>query len=109
MVILGPPDPASADEPVTSANLDRLAPSPDAVAALMELFRSEGFEIGPFVGISFSISGPPHCFRSVFGPRLPSGRQDDLELDVGSVPPGLRRHLRAVSFTAPPDYGPLAP
>ncbi len=109
LVILQPSDPSAAGEPITSANLGRHTPSPGAVGELMEFFRSRGFEVGPFVGISFSITAPESTFRSVFDADLPTGARGDLEFDVGSLPADVRRHLQAVSFSEPPDFGPGAP
>lgn len=109
LVILRPADPVTASEPITSTTVARHAPSPEAVTGLMAFFRSSGFDVGPFAGVSFSISGPVSSFRSVFGPDLPSGDHDRLELDAGSLPPALRPHVEAVSFSAPLEFGPGAP
>ncbi len=98
-----------ASEPITSATVARHAPSPEAVTGLMAYFRLAGFDVGPFAGISFSISGPVSRFRSVFGPALASGDRDRVELNAGSLPPALRPHVEAVSFSAPLDFGPGSP
>jgi len=110
MVILQPADlEVDTEEPVTSANLARHAPAPGAVAELSSFFATRGFEVGPLVGTSFSISAPARRFRQVFGPDQPTGRRDSLEFDTRALPPRLRGHLRAISFSEPPDFGPGAP
>jgi len=68
-----------------------------------------GAGVGGLVAISFSISGPPASFRALFGPELPTGRPGNLEHDLADLPDHLRPHVRAVSFTAPPDFGPGSP
>lgn len=109
MVVLRPADPTvDPDEPVTSANLTRHAPAPGAADKLSAYFARRGFEVGPFVGVSFSITAPARIFRRTFG-KGPTGRRGDLEFDMEPVPARLRRHLRAVSFSEPPDFGPGAP
>lgn len=110
MVIVRPADPnVEVDEPVTSANLARHAPAPEAVEELTAYFAERGFEVGPFVGTSFSISAPARQFRKAFGPDRPTGERESLEFDLGKLPARLRRHLRAVSYSEPPDFGPGSP
>jgi hypothetical protein len=110
MVILRPADPdVDLEEPVTSANLARHAAAPEAVEELSSYFAAQGFEVGPFVGTSFAISAPARLFRHTFGPDQPSGERDSLEFDTKALPRRLRRHLRAISFSEPPDFGPGAP
>jgi len=108
-VVLRPAEPAVAAEPITSATVAGHAPSQDAAAGLTRFFRSSGFDVGPLVAISFTISGPSASFRDLFGPELPSGRRGSLELDLARLPDDLRRHVLAVSFAAPPDFGPGSP
>lgn len=108
-VILHPADPAAAAEPITSATVAGHAPPHEAVAALTRFFGARGFDVGPLVAISFSISGSRASFRALFGPDLPTGREGSLELDLADLPADLRRHVRAVSFAAPPDFGPGSP
>ncbi len=55
---------------ITSQTIDRFAPSPAAAARAIAEFRAAGFEVGPLVGNSFSITGPVRTFETVFGTRL---------------------------------------
>jgi hypothetical protein len=108
-VILRPSDPSVAAEPVTSANLSRHAPPAGAVDEVTAYFGERGFDVGPFVGTSFSITGPASAFRDLFGDDLPAGTRGSLEFDVRALPARVRRRLQAISFSEPLDFGPGAP
>lgn len=102
---------------ITAENISEFEPSQEAVEETSRLFRSLGFEVGSTVGISFSITAPVHIFLDVFKVRL---RRDDrggieclsdddtssLELPMGALSKELARHLSAVTFIPPPDFGP---
>jgi len=109
LVILRPADPSAAGEPVTSANLARHAPASGAVDSAMQYFTGRGFEVGTFVGTSFSIAAPAPAFRAVFGRSLPTGARGDLEFDLRALPTNVRRHVQAVSFSEPLEFGPGGP
>lgn len=104
--------------PVTADTLRDHTPDPDDAARVAEHLRSEGFEAGPLVGTSFSITGPRSRFETTFGVHLEVERgpddlvsrvttsEGDLELPVGRLPTAVARHVSAVTFTPPPDFGP---
>jgi len=93
-----------AKEPITAANLAANQPPPEAVEAARKLFREAGFQVGPYVGISFSISGPPSLFESFFGTRLDKLKSYELPLRV--LPKEVADRIEAVTFTPPPAFGP---
>jgi len=100
-----------ASSPISAqAILKSPATAPAAAAQLAAL----GFEVGNTVGNSFSVSAPVRVFESVFEVRLRStkkggvGAGGTLELPLGSLPDALRSLLSAVTFTAPPDFGPTS-
>ena len=103
------------DEPITSENVHRFLPSPEAVSEAEGFFRDAGFEVANPVGNSFSIVGPPSAFERAFGERPERGgdgvrvRGGGVELDLGSLPEPVRQHVQAVTFTPPPDFGPTNP
>jgi hypothetical protein len=103
------------DEPITSENVQRFLPSPDAVAVTEAFFRDAGFEVANVVGNSFSIVGSPSAFEDAFGERPERAgegvrvRGGGIELDLGSLPEPVRRHVAAVTFTPPPEFGPTNP
>lgn len=113
---------AGMDEaPITSETVASHLPSENAIRTTAGYFSGAGFEVGDVVGISFSVSGPPELFAHVFGQRvdLRAGRagriesaateSGSLEFDLGSLPPEVAEHVRAVTFTPPPDFGPGNP
>ena len=101
------------DTPITSANIRDYVPSPEDAAAAQEAFAARGFEVGPLVGISFSITAPAETFESTFGARLRDrkGRvhvtgapdADALQLPLAKLPESLARRIVAVTFTPPAE------
>jgi hypothetical protein len=70
-----------------------------------------GFEVGPLVGTSFSISAPGEVFERVFGVKPRPGSKGMLasgsyELPQDGLPLAVRNAVHAVTFTPPPDFGP---
>lgn len=104
-VVLRPADgrDLTGDERITSANLREYLPSDDAVATARSWFEGAGFDVGPVVGIGFSITAPRARFEEVFG-AVPDGE----ELPLERVPPHVRRVLASVTFSPPPDFGPTS-
>lgn len=108
---------AHEDMPITSATLGEAAPPARAVAQAQRYFRERGFEVGEWVGISFSVSGPVTLFEAVFAVHLSwsddegiqAMREDgtqDYELPAEGLPPALG--VEAVTFTPPPEFGPTS-
>lgn len=102
------------DEPITSGNVHRFLPSPEAVAEAEGFFRDAGFEVANAVGNSFSIVGSPSAFERAFGERPARDGEEvrvggGVELDVASLPETVRRLIQAVTFTPPPAFGPGNP
>jgi hypothetical protein len=71
---------------------------------LKSFFREAGFKLGPYVGISFSISGPTQLFERFFRTRLAALKS--YELPLNSLPKEVASMIEAVTFTPPPDFGP---
>ncbi len=79
-VIMKPADRSQRlDVAITSENIGALQPVEAEVAAATSAFAAGGFAVGPFVGISFSITGPPELYRRTFGVSDP----DELDQDAG--------------------------
>jgi hypothetical protein len=96
--------PTSAQVVIDSSSL-HLAPW------IMEQFAGSGFEVGPLVGVSFSITAPAERFEEFF--QLHAERQAPRaslpdELPVSALPPALQEHVDSVLFTRPPDFGPTS-
>jgi hypothetical protein len=118
-VILRGPSGRTATVPITSANLSEFTPSPEAVAAATRYFAGLGFSVGQMVGNSFSITGKSSTFEKTFGVKLRrrgrgmeavrADRTAALELPLEKIPSAVSQTLEAVTFTAPPDFGPTKP
>jgi len=91
-------------EPTREPGAREAAPPAEWFEEAARYFRAEGFDTDQPVGISFSITGPPALFRRLFGRSLDP--KTDRELSLSRLPPSLRSKLLAVTFTAPPDFGP---
>jgi hypothetical protein len=104
---------------ITAANLGDYQPAPEAARAALQAFAAAGFQVGPLVGISFSITAPATTFEKFFHTRLPRdergriapGERDagGYELPLQSLPPGLADTVEAVAFSPPVDFGPTNP
>jgi hypothetical protein len=91
--------------PVDSPTADRveeLMSDAAAAAAVREYFRDLGFDVGPLVGVSFSIDADRSLFESTFG-------SVGGELDLALLPSNIREQLQTVTFTEPPAFGPERP
>jgi hypothetical protein len=102
------------DEPITSENVRRFLPSLEAITETETFFRDAGFEVANAVGNSFAIVGAPSAFERAFGERPERAGEGvrvegGVELDLGSLPERVGRHVQAVTFTPPPEFGPANP
>lgn len=101
---------------VTVENVHQYLPSSSSITEARQAFANAGFEVGPVVGNSFSITALKRTFEKVArvrltedkmsGVRAQVGEQLSYELPIEKLPEDLRRHVAAVTFTAPPDFGP---
>jgi len=89
-------------ESPTAARAAELVPDAAAAAAVQAYFSGLGFEVGPLVGVSFSIDGDQTLFESIVGPETG-------ELDLARLPNSIRAWLRGVTSTEPPTFGPDRP
>ncbi len=103
------------DIPITSDNLHEFLPAPRAYDDARAYFSRRGFEVGPLVGVSFSITAPARRFDEVFGVTLGGDEtrqtaamnrgQSALPLDRLSA--AVRRLVSRVVFSETVDYGPV--
>ena len=107
LVVLNPGtgDPSSR----AGARASEVPPDTSVVRSVTSAFRDEGFEIGPFVGISFAISGSPDVFDRVFGIDPDSAEFRGGELPTDRLGRDVTQHLAGVTVTAPPAFGPGNP
>jgi hypothetical protein len=90
---------------ITSENIRDYAPPADAAALARKTFETDGFDVGPLVGVSFSIAAPVSTFERVFKTSIGGST---LELPLDALPEPLRRVIEAVTFQRPVDFGPGA-
>lgn len=92
------------DADITAANIAALLPEPQVAADIRQRLATAGFEVGPLVGPSFSITATAEVFKRVF--KLTSPGRDKGEIPLSHLPEPLRRAVAAVTFPSPPDFGP---
>lgn len=101
------------DIQITSGNLEKCAPPPEAYGIVTGIFKKNGVEIGPIVGVSFSITATVRLFESIFNTTLKRTVKDGIEcvgeglnLPLNNLSDHVRSLIQAVTFTEPPDFGP---
>ncbi|MEA3466728.1 MAG: hypothetical protein U9R57_00710 [Thermodesulfobacteriota bacterium] len=101
------------DTLVTAENIEQFDPPLDAYLIASGAFRSKGFEIGPLVGVTFSITALAGTFENVFKVELQRTVKGgiecnggDLELPLGHLPDNTSKIIQTVTFTEPPDFDP---
>jgi hypothetical protein len=88
--------------------LEAMLPAPADAERALAWFAQEGFACGPLVANSFSISAVRSVCAACFGKAaLHAAEADHSEVVLDQLPAGMRKVLAAISFTPPPDFGPL--
>jgi len=90
--------------PITAAGLESLQPPDETVQRVREFFRRAGFQVGAYVGISFSITAPVTTMEKVFRTSIVDRNSNELPLRV--LPKDVADEIMAVTFTPPPAFGP---
>jgi hypothetical protein len=88
---------------------EETASDPADVSEVLAWFQERGFETGPVVGISFSISGSHDLFRDVLGDTSALDASEGGELPLDALREDVAAHVAAIAVTAPPDFGPGNP
>ena len=101
---------------VAAERAGEVPPDRAAAARTVAWFADRGFETGPFVGISFAVSGSEELFRTALGARVPeqAGGPDgrpavDREYPLHALDDDVRPLVAAIVVSAPPDFGPGNP
>jgi hypothetical protein len=92
-------------------------PSAAVVQRAATAFADAGFEVGPVVGNSCSITAPKTTFEKVFGTKLHRNKQSgdvrpaphgasEYELPLSKLPKSVTQLVETVTLTPPPDFGP---
>ena len=116
-VLLRPASGKSIDSNVaiTANKLAEFAPSANTVAAAREIFHARGFEVGPMVGVSFSITGTLRAFEELFGRQVQMGKDGAYEfvangkvigheLSNMELPKELKDFVVIVAFPLPFEF-----
>jgi hypothetical protein len=104
---------------ITSENIRDFMPSPESFQAAAQSFSEAGFEVSAAGPTGFSITAPASTFEKVFntsvrsqeGGGIAAVRKDEstsFELPLRGLSRDLSRHVEAVTFTPPPDFGPTS-
>ncbi len=99
-------------ESLTSENLESFLPDATRASQTRAHFESLGFEVGALVGNSFSITAAVPKFEQHFHTKILHNKQfasledGSLELPIAHLSDELKTNINAVSFSAPPDFGP---
>ena len=92
------------DRDITAANIASLEPAADVVREVTGALARAGFDVGPVVGPTFSITAVRSVFDRFFG-ITGAGRKTG-EITLAHVPARLRDGVAAITFPPPPDFGP---
>ncbi len=99
-------------ESITSENLDSFLPDATRASQTRAHFENLGFKVGALVGNSFSITASAKKFEQQFHTKIlhtnqfASLKNGSLELPVAHLSDEVKATIDAVSFSAPPDFGP---
>jgi hypothetical protein len=97
--------------PVTTAGqrASEAPPPRQVVEQVTSAFAARGFQVGPCVGISFSITADASLFERTFGVDPQSKRFRGPELPMDRIGPEISQLVDAVTVTEPPAFGPGTP
>jgi hypothetical protein len=103
------------DTELVAANAAALQAPAAAASAAVEHFREAGFEVGPVVGLGFSITAKASLFEKVFAAKVSvdenggasvGSKGGDRALDLHGLPKAIQACVAAIEFAEPPDFGP---
>jgi hypothetical protein len=107
----------SGGAPITTANIKEFLPQAEVTRSIQQALAAAGFETGPLVGISFSITAALNVFEKFFKVKLRPAKMGGVEsvreiqsggheLPLHALPKSVADKVEAVIFTPPPDFGP---
>lgn len=109
MVIMRSPRGRPPDEELVVGKLEAHLPDETQVREVRDRLADADFDVGPTLGLSFSITGPPGLFVSVLGidvhPSPDGGWTTDSGREIAGddLPVEFRSAVRAVAFEEPSD------
>lgn len=93
---------------ITAQNVNESAPDRETAEGARRMFAQAGFQVGPLVGIAFSIEGPRELMTSFFDDFV-EREGTGAELSLERLPRDAAAVIQAVVSEAPPDFGPGNP
>ena len=103
LVVLEPAGGAVTPEEVTAATIESWAPDPTTAERLRAHLRDAGCDVGPLVGLSFSVTAPDPTLERAVGPRTDEG------WSTAQLPDDLAGAVREVTTGPEIDFGPVDP
>lgn len=98
---------------ITSENVREWMPSGETITQVSAALKAMGFTVGNCVGNSLSITGTAGQFADAFHTKIQATEKGGMkfadggrELPSGKIPAPMRKQIAAITFTAPPDFGP---
>src|SRR6187549_775991 len=101
LVVLEPAGGGTAPEEITAATIERWAPDADTAERLRSHLRRAGCDVGPLVGLSFSVTAPDATLEDAIGPPTDDG------WSTSKLPSELAGAVRAVTTGPEIDFGPI--
>ncbi len=97
---------------IDAASLPEHVAAPADVVAVQKVYAAQGFEVGPYVGISFSITARRSQFETAFAVKLKVGRDGavtvsrqgkslGIELPLDELRASVRDVIETITFTPP--------
>lgn len=101
------------DSRITTENIDKFLPPKENIELAKKAFTKMGFDVGEFVGTSFSITAPAATFAKKFNLNLGVKRKTDLvksiagkHLALDKLPEDVLNMVHDIVFPERPDFGP---
>ena len=104
---------------ITASTIEERTSSPEFVKTARRIFQKAGFDVGNFVGISFSITANASTFKKFFQIDLTQTSRGSIEfllpggesrpdLPEAKIPKTLTGIVEGITFTPPLDFGPVS-
>ena len=102
---------------ITSENVSQYSTDEKTINELKRIFRDGGFDTGPALGISLSITASRQVFEKfleveiyneedgIYGFIL-KGKKAGIELKNEFLPEIIRDRVESITFSSPPAFGP---
>lgn len=111
IVFFAPQQVDPTQEIITSENIGRLKPDPQAVKVVCDFFTSQDFSCTYYNGISATLEGTMDHYEATFDTRLQkqgtgfvNEATQGIELPLEALPPAIRERIVTVTLEKPVDF-----